>query len=91
MNRNREEGHDTIDPIIRLWIRLRDNDTCKICGRIYNPLLARIYPYKYFDRMEIDHIIPFSAFGRNSVDNYQLLCKKCNREKGAKLVLDKGE
>ena len=46
MQRSREDGHDTRDPIIRLWIRLRDNDTCMICGRIYNPLLARIYPNK---------------------------------------------
>ena len=91
MNRNREEGHDTRDPIIRLWIRLRDNDTCMICGRIYNPLLARIYPYKYFDRMEVDHVIPYSHYGRNDVENYQLTCYACNREKGAKLVLDKGE
>ena len=41
---------------------------------------------KPFDisRMEADHIIPWSQGGHTTLDNCQLLCKICNRQKGAK-------
>ncbi len=32
--------------------------------------------------MEADHITPWHAGGRTIADNCQMLCKKCNREKG---------
>ena len=34
--------------------------------------------------MEADHIKPWSQGGKTNKDNCQVLCKKCNREKGAK-------
>lgn len=34
------------------------------------------------DEMEGDHIIPWSKGGKTTIDNLQMLCKKCNREKG---------
>ena len=34
--------------------------------------------------MEADHIKPWSQGGKTDKDNCQVLCKKCNREKGAK-------
>lgn len=37
-----------------------------------------------FDEMEGDHIIPWSQGGRTTDDNLQMLCKKCNNEKGGK-------
>jgi 5-methylcytosine-specific restriction endonuclease McrA len=34
------------------------------------------------DRLEIDHILPVSAGGRSNIENLQVLCFTCNREKG---------
>lgn len=33
----------------------------------------------------IDHIYPKSRGGENKIENYQLLCKKCNEKKGNKI------
>ena len=35
--------------------------------------------------MTKDHIIPKSKGGKNTIDNYQTMCCKCNFEKGNKL------
>lgn len=35
--------------------------------------------------MELDHKRPKSSGGQDSYFNYQLLCKPCNRKKGAKI------
>jgi len=34
--------------------------------------------------LEFDHIVPLAAGGPNVADNLQLLCRPCNRSKGAK-------
>ena len=41
---------------------------------------------KHFDikEMEADHITPWHAGGKASVDNCQMLCKDCNRRKSGK-------
>lgn len=49
----------------------RDGGKCVQCG-------ASSY-------LEFDHIIPFSQGGANTVGNVQLLCRKCNLAKGARL------
>jgi hypothetical protein len=36
------------------------------------------------DEMEADHITPWSGGGKTTLDNCQLLCRSCNRKKGAK-------
>ena len=49
----------------------RQNGICPICGTHHE-----------IDEMEGDHIIPWSKGGKTTIDNLQMLCKKCNREKG---------
>ena len=51
----------------------KQNGVCNNCG-------------KHFDikEMEADHITPWHAGGKTSVDNCQMLCKDCNRRKSGK-------
>lgn len=58
----------------RLKVLKRDNYKCVKCGRspATNP---GIY-------LHVDHIIPFSKDGDNSIENLQTLCHKCNLGKG---------
>lgn len=46
----------------------RDKGKCAVCGSS--------------EKLEYDHIIPVSKGGSNTARNIQLLCEKCNRQKG---------
>lgn len=48
----------------------RQNGICSKCGKHF-----------LFEEMEADHITPWSKGGTTSVNNCQMLCKKCNRIK----------
>ena len=59
-------------------IKLRDQYTCKGCGRICRP-----------DELQVDHITMLAAGGTESDDNLQSLCEQCHevkslRERGAR-------
>lgn len=43
--------------------------------------------YKYFDDMELDHIIPKVKGGSDNHSNLQLLCCACNRMKGSTMTM----
>lgn len=53
----------------RVW--QRDGGKCQQCG-----------DNRY---LEFDHVIPWSQGGATSVDNLQILCRKCNQQKGARI------
>lgn len=64
---------------VRRAIRKRDNHACVICGSTRN--------------LELDHIIPISLGGENSIENGQTLCHKCHRAKSLsqrKFILRRG-
>ncbi len=48
----------------------RDGYVCKICGAT--------------KKLTVDHIIPVTKGGKNTLENCQLLCKSCNSRKGAR-------
>jgi HNH endonuclease len=54
---------------IRRMVFERDGGRCQQCGADFD--------------LQYDHIIPVALGGATTVDNLQLLCGPCNREKGA--------
>lgn len=63
---------------LRRKILERDNHTCQNCGNstYKEPNLL----------LEIDHKIPLSKGGMTTEDNLQVLCWRCNRSKGSKIL-----
>ena len=50
----------------------RDNQVCQVCG-------ANVP----FEKINFDHIIPWSKGGSSDERNIRLLCEKCNKSRGA--------
>jgi 5-methylcytosine-specific restriction endonuclease McrA len=67
-----QKTHGAILEHVKAAVFHRDKGTCRQCG----------YTGEY---IEYDHIIPRSKGGQNTVDNIQLLCRKCNLRKGDRL------
>lgn len=57
--------------------RAESRDTCVFCG-------TKTTRQPGSTRSEIDHAIPKSRNGNNSLENAQNTCRTCNRQKGAK-------
>ncbi len=53
----------------------RANFKCEYCG--FN-IFESVYTYELF---QIDHIMPISRGGSDTIENYALACKLCNRIK----------
>ncbi|GAB2706756.1 TerD family protein [Nocardia thraciensis] len=61
----------SIPPEIKAEVWQRDGGTCADCGATHS--------------LEFDHIIPLSRGGATSPANLQILCRACNRGKGARI------
>lgn len=76
---NAEEGHgdppksrrEAIPREVRRAVFERDGGQCVQCGNAFD--------------IQYDHVLPLALGGASSVENLQLLCGQCNREKGADL------
>jgi hypothetical protein len=58
---------------VKIAVAVRDQGLCQHCGTSAGP-------------MEYDHVIPYSVGGDNSVENIQLLCRRCNAAKSNRYV-----
>ena len=58
---------------IKLAVWERQSHICPICGKEFD-----------FEFMEGDHITPWREGGRTVTENCQMLCRECNRRKGAR-------
>jgi HNH endonuclease len=67
-----QKTHGAIPEHVKAVVFQRDKGTCRQCG----------YTGEY---IEYDHIIPRSKGGQNTVENIQLLCRKCNLRKSDRL------
>lgn len=41
-------------------------------------------------RLEVDHVVPYSRGGPHGIENLQVLCRPCNRAKGAQTMEEWG-
>lgn len=58
---------------IKLAVWEQQGHICPLCGKEFD-----------FEFMEGDHIKPWRDGGRTVIENCQMLCRECNRKKGAK-------
>ena len=58
---------------MKLKIYEKQGGICRNCKKSYD-----------FNKMEADHITPWTEGGKTGEDNCQMLCKRCNREKSSK-------
>jgi hypothetical protein len=58
---------------VKIAVAVRDEGLCQHCGTSAGP-------------MQYDHVIPYSMGGDNSVENIQLLCRRCNAAKSNRYV-----
>ncbi|MBN2636447.1 MAG: HNH endonuclease [Prolixibacteraceae bacterium] len=57
----------------------------EIQDRVWNRDSGRCVKCGCREKLEFDHIIPFSKGGSNTYRNLQILCEKCNRQKNNKI------
>lgn len=79
----RRRGEQTTDPEVRQRVLEKCGGRCFYCHRKYtrDSLLAKNMPRLYFDKLEIDHIVPHSKRGPNWAINYVAACRRCNQLK----------
>lgn len=59
----------------RLAVFRRDAYRCQHCG----------FRGTFFE-LQLDHVIPWSWGGPDDYDNFQTLCRACNRRKGNRYI-----
>jgi len=68
-HRPRGDSRPAIPLHVRFCVYERDGGACLVCGTT--------------ERLTLDHIIPFSKGGSDTLDNLRTLCMSCNGRRGA--------
>lgn len=63
----------SFDDSTRQTVYAKQNGVCPLCGKRYA-----------LEEMEADHVTPWSEGGKTVESNCQMLCRECNRRKGAR-------
>lgn len=66
-------GIRAFDDNTKCTVYEKQQGICKLCGKHFE-----------IEQMEADHITPWKEGGRTIEENCQMLCRECNRRKGAK-------
>ena len=74
-NKIKKQIRTPLTKSIRLEVLKRDNYKCLLCGSTKNDTT-----------LEIDHILPVSRGGKDTMDNLRVLCKSCNRSKSNRIT-----
>ena len=75
---NKDPGY--VSSGLRYEVYERDKGRCQICGVV----AGYDHDRDEYVQIEVDHIKPKCRGGSNEIDNLRVLCKKCNRGKGAR-------
>lgn len=80
---SRYSGQTTFDPAIRSAVLRKTGGKCYLCWRQWteNKKLSDLLPRLYFTNLQVDHVVPFSKHGPNSLSNYMPICSNCNNKK----------
>ncbi len=62
----------TFTKAMKLKVYEKQRGICRNCKKLFE-----------FNKMEADHIIPWTEGGKTDEDNCQILCKRCNQEKSS--------
>lgn len=76
-------ANPTGQQIIKYKLREQQNCKCPYCGKPINPNI-----FTDEKLAEIDHIVPFSICGNDSINNKVLVCAKCNQDKKDHIPFD---
>lgn len=68
--RERHGPRASIPASVRAAVLARDGDCCRQCGAEHD--------------LHLDHVIPWVRGGSDDPENLQVLCGRCNRQKGAR-------
>ena len=69
------------------YLKVRDeykNKKAKIRAAVFASQINICARCGSTNNLTIDHVEPMRMGGTNSVDNFQILCMDCNRQKGAR-------
>lgn len=68
-----------IPAAVRREVIARDGSTCRHCGKAVKPRHRN--PRL---RLTLDHVIPYSLGGEDTVENLQVACLSCNARRGTR-------